>query len=60
MIYAGIDLGGTGIKVGIVDEGGKIMLYVPSDLAYGQNGPNGPNETLVFDIELVEVKHAKE
>ena len=44
----------------LIDEGGKIMLYVPSDLAYGQNGPNGPNETLVFDIELVEVKHAKE
>lgn len=44
----------------LIDEGGQIMLYIPSDLAYGENGPNGPNETLVFDIELIEVKHASE
>ena len=43
-----------------IDEGGKIMLYVPSDLANGENGPTGPNETLVFEVELVEVKHASE
>jgi FKBP-type peptidyl-prolyl cis-trans isomerase FklB len=41
-----------------VDEGGKIMLYVPSELAYGENGPTGPNETLVFEVDLLEVKHA--
>lgn len=41
-----------------VDEGGKIILYVPSELAYGENGPMGPNETLVFEVELLEVKHA--
>lgn len=44
----------------LIDEGGKIMLYVPSDLAYGESGPNGPNETLVFEIDLLEVKHASE
>jgi FKBP-type peptidyl-prolyl cis-trans isomerase len=44
----------------LIDEGGKIMLYVPSDLAYGENGPNGPNETLVFEVDLIEVKHASE
>lgn len=44
----------------LIDEGGKIMLYIPSDLAYGENGPNGPNETLVFEIDLLEVKHASE
>ena len=44
----------------LIDEGGKIMLYVPSDLAYGENGPNGPNETLVFEVDLLEVKHASE
>ena len=43
-----------------VGEGGEIMLYVPSDLAYGENGPNGPNETLVFDVELLEVRHVQE
>jgi FKBP-type peptidyl-prolyl cis-trans isomerase len=40
-----------------VDEGGKIMLYVPSELAYGENGPVGANQTLVFEVELLEVKH---
>ncbi|MEG2316304.1 MAG: ROK family protein, partial [Clostridia bacterium] len=25
MVYIGVDVGGTGIKVGIVDEGGKIL-----------------------------------
>ena len=44
----------------LIDEGGKIMLYVPSELAYGENGPNGPNETLVFEVDLIEVKHASE
>ena len=44
----------------LIDEGGKIMLYIPSDLAYGENGPNGPNETLVFEIDLLEVKHANQ
>jgi len=43
-----------------IDEGGKIMLYVPSDLAYGDNGPAGPNGALVFEVELVEVKHASD
>ena len=42
----------------LIDEGGKIMLYVPSDLAYGENGPTGANETLVFEVDLIEVKHA--
>ena len=38
-------------------EGGKYELYVPSDLGYGPRGSQqiGPNETLIFDIELLEV-----
>ena len=28
MYYIGVDLGGTGIKAGIVDEGGKILAKV--------------------------------
>ncbi|MBO7479103.1 MAG: FKBP-type peptidyl-prolyl cis-trans isomerase [Bacteroidales bacterium] len=43
-----------------IDEGGKIMLYVPSDLAYGENGPTGPNATLVFEVDLIEVMHASD
>ena len=42
----------------LVKEGGKIRLFVPSNLAYGERGAGGligPDETLVFDVELLEV-----
>jgi FKBP-type peptidyl-prolyl cis-trans isomerase FklB len=42
--------------------GSKWQVFIPSDLAYGTRGAGadiGPNETLIFDIELVEVKEAK-
>lgn len=43
--------------LGMMRAGDEWMLYVPSDLAYGANGtlggPIGPNETLVFKINLI-------
>jgi FKBP-type peptidyl-prolyl cis-trans isomerase len=42
----------------LMKEGGKYELYVPGDLAYGPRGGGqkiGPNETLIFEIELLEV-----
>lgn len=46
--------------VQLMKEGGKSIFYIPSRLAYGERGtpggPIGPNETLVFEIELLEVK----
>jgi len=46
----------------LIGKGGKVKLYIPSDLAYGEYGqprsqvPIGPNEPLVFDIELIDIE----
>ncbi|HEY0677439.1 MAG TPA: FKBP-type peptidyl-prolyl cis-trans isomerase [Chitinophagaceae bacterium] len=41
-------------------KGGKGKLYIPSELAYGdQQGPGGmPHQPLMFDIEIVDVRDA--
>lgn len=43
-----------------VSPGGKIKLYIPASLAYGDEGNQGmpPAATLVFDVELLSVKDA--
>jgi FKBP-type peptidyl-prolyl cis-trans isomerase len=43
----------------LMKEGDKWMLYIPSQLAYGERGAGGaigPNETLLFEVELLKVK----
>ena len=41
----------------LMSEGARYKLYIPSDLAYGPGGNRaiGPNETLVFDVELLDI-----
>lgn len=43
----------------LMKPGAEYKLFIPSDLAYGENGnPRGgigPNEVLVFDVKLIEV-----
>ncbi len=44
--------------VPLMKEGAKWQVAIPSDMAYGPQGAGnaiGPNQTLVFDIELVKV-----
>lgn len=41
----------------LMPVGSKYRLWVPSKLAYGEQGagPIGPNQTLVFEVELLDI-----
>ncbi len=44
----------------LMPVGSKWRLFIPSELAYGEFGqpPIGPNATLVFDLDLLEIAKA--
>ncbi len=42
----------------LMQEGAVFEFFIPADLAYGDQGrpgPIGPNSTLIFEVELIEV-----
>ncbi|MDA0349268.1 MAG: FKBP-type peptidyl-prolyl cis-trans isomerase [Verrucomicrobia bacterium] len=42
----------------LVGEGGKIRLYMPSDIAYGDRGAGGaigPGASLIFEVEILKI-----
>ncbi len=43
----------------LMTEGAKYQLFIPPELGYGQTGAGGaigPQETLIFDVELLKVQ----
>jgi len=53
-VIAGWDEG-----IALLNVGDKARFVIPSDLGYGQRGAGGvipPNATLIFDVELMNVK----
>jgi FKBP-type peptidyl-prolyl cis-trans isomerase len=47
----------------LMPVGSKFELYLPPDLAYGEHGAGadiGPNEALIFEVELMSIKPAEQ
>lgn len=43
----------------LMNVGSKFKFFIPSDLAYGDNGAGadiGPGETLIFEVELLKIE----
>ena len=43
----------------LMSYGDKAIIFIPSNLAYGESGAGGvipPNATLVFEVEMLEIK----
>jgi FKBP-type peptidyl-prolyl cis-trans isomerase len=58
----GFDMPGLAEGLQLMSEGDRYRFFIPPDLAYGDEvgpgAPFGPNETLIFDVELIKVQNA--
>lgn len=53
---------GWGEALQLMPQGSEWRLYIPASLAYGERGAGdkvGPNEALIFEVNLVEVMNAE-
>jgi peptidylprolyl isomerase len=52
MVIPGWDKGMVGMR-----KGGRRLLVIPPEMGYGPTGqgPIGPNETLIFAVDLVDI-----
>jgi FKBP-type peptidyl-prolyl cis-trans isomerase FklB len=56
-------IGGWTEALQLMPVGSKWRLFIPAELAYGARGAGrdiGPNATLVFEVELLDIGEGKE
>lgn len=58
----GFEMPGLAEGLQLMSEGDRYRFFIPPELAYGEKvgpgAPFGPNETLIFDVELIKVQNA--
>ena len=62
-LQMGSAIKGWGEVLKLMKPGSKWEVYIPSDMAYGERGAGdviGPNQALIFTIELIKFEAPKE
>ena len=62
-VKAGQLIEGWAEALQLMTKGARWELYIPAEIAYGERGSGefvGPNATLIFDVELLDVKQVSD